>query len=649
MSVFGAYCRDMDDQASGSPAHPSRVSHAAAVAAARTAVVGDAVTRSFLRAVDTNISYISSATSDALDRLAKHGGLWTKAAEVLRSASGIEDIVLSKQSHMGRPKRWRVLPITVAATVFAPASIGLGRLSEFLMHSGINPDPANQHIVAKAPQKAVHAVRRTSATFLANRGIALDRAGVDRIKAHEDSMNAAGTNRIFDGGSDYAPSPAITDTNARYFNKDVARRAAEVRAQRESSKKIKHVVVFMQENHTYDDYFGRLGGNADPNLFSVEDPARYTFPWLPTHGMWSWKNRRFMAAHEQRDEYQLPLYYRWGRDYALLDDHHAFTRGPSTANHIAHFSQWSHNLLGNPYSGAVGWIVDRFQGQPERPPFDMDSLPHHLEAAGRSWGNYGSGAFADVKDLQGSPNSLLSQQFEVDARNGKLRDVSFVVPPDFGLNEHSPDAVRPGMEWIAQQVQAIKDGGHWEDTAILITWDDYGGYVDHAGEPLKEMWIHDPTRDYALGPRVPLMILSPYAKQGYLFRDDKGAEEGKHRSFLSIPAFIGNVFGIDDVPWRDERPAWLAEDADNLLGAFDFTQAPLPAPDTTLPPEVKRSFLGRIAADWKEAGNVEDLGDLRRMRQNPLGFHEALERRVVAGLNAQTRSAPTAPPALVLG
>jgi phospholipase C len=640
----------MDDPVSAPVAHPSHLSHAAAVGAARAAVLGDAVTRSFLRAVDTNISYISSATSDALDRLAKHGGVWETAAEHLRSLSGIEPTVISRQSHMGRPKRWRVLPITVAATVAAPLSIGLGRLSEFLMHSGINPDPANEHVVKKAPKKAVHAVRRTTSSFLADKGVALDRAGADRVKAHEESMDAAGTNQIFDEGSAYAPSPAISDTNARNGTAGIARRAAEVRASRESSKKIKHVVVFMQENHTYDDYFGRLeGGNGDPNLFSVEDPAKYTFPWLPTHGMWSWKNRGWMAAHEQRDEYQVPLYWRWARDYALLDDHHAFTRGPSTANHIAHFAQWAHNLLGNPYSGAVGTIVDHFQGQPERPPFDMDSLPHHLEAAGRSWGNYGSGAFANVKDLKDSPNSLRAEQFEVDAKNGKLRDVSFVVPPNFGLNEHSPDAVRPGMEWMAQQVQAIVDGGHWEDTAILITWDDYGGYVDHAGQPLKQMWVHDPTRDYALGPRVPLLVLSPYAKAGYLTREDKDVQEGKERSFLSIPAFIGNVFGVDGVAWKDERPAWLAEEADNLLGVFDFEQKPLAAPDTTLPPEVKRTFLKRVAAAWKEAGQVEDLADLKAMSRQPRGFSEALHRRVVEGINEQARSAPAAPPSLVLG
>ncbi|MGI8848152.1 MAG: alkaline phosphatase family protein [Candidatus Dormibacteria bacterium] len=606
-----------------------RLNHLAAVTAARTVVALDAVTRPFFRAVDTNISYLCSGADGALKWVEKH--VSAGAAGHLRDASGIEPTVLSRTSHMPRPKRWRVAPLAVLAEAGAPPAIGVGKIARFILDNGLNPDPAAQ----KGPVQ-------TTRQAMASAGLTLDHGAVERAKKQRESMKNAGTDQIFPEGSTPVATPRIARRNARTgVPNDAAVRAAAARAGRDASK-IKHVVVIMQENHTYDDYFGRLkGGNGDADLFTASDPPQYTFPWSPTHGKWSWEKRRWMAVHEQRDEYQLPLYYRWAREQALLDDFHCYDRGPSTGNHIAHFGKWAHNLLGNPYKGVTGTIVDAFQGQPERPPFDMDSIPHHLEAADRTWANYGSGAFSDILNIKDSPNNLLSGQFAVDAKQGKLRDVSFVVAPEMKFNEHSPEGVRAGMEWVGRQVQAVIDGGHWEDTAILITWDDYGGYNDHSPPPLEEMWKHDPSVDYALGPRVPLMVLSPYAKQGYLWRDDKGAEPGKHRSFLSIPALIEHVFGIDGMPWNDSRPAWMEADADNLLGVFDFHQTPNAAPDTSLPAEVKRGYLSRVQAAWREAGNVGTLADLRGLHSSKLGLREALDRMDVEKLNIAVRAAPT--------
>jgi len=611
---------------------PGPVSHVAAVGVARAAVALDAVTRPFLRSVDTEISYVCASTDGALKWLEKHLPRGAPISSRLRAISGIEPTMISRESHMGRPTRWRVAPLTVASVALAPAVMVVGKIAAWALDNGFNPDPAAHQTPSEKTRQA-----------LASAGLALDAAAVRRAKAQRRAVENAGTTPVLPDGSTHVPTPPIAQRNAvTGLTPEWVQLAAAKRAARASSK-IKHVVVIMQENHTYDDYYGRLkGGNGDNTLFTADDPPAYTLPWTPTHGKWSWDKRRWMQVHEQRDEHQLPLYYRWAREQALLDDFHCYDRGPSTGNHIAHFGKWAHNLLGNYYSGATGRIVDAFQGQPERPPFDMDSLPHHLEAAARSWANYGSGAFSDVRNLHDSPNNLLSEQFVVDARAGKLRDVSFIVAPEMKFNEHSPEGIRPGMGWVAQQVQAVIDGGHWEDTAILLTWDDYGGYTDHVKPPDMERWVHDPSYEYALGARVPLLVLSPYAKAGYLWREDKGVQEGRHRSFLSIPAFIETVFGTDGMPWTDSRPDWMEADADNLMGVFDFNQKPLPPIDTSMPPEVKRSFMTRVSASWREAGSISGLDELRELASGSLGLREAIDRRVVDRLSAEVSAPPPA-------
>jgi phospholipase C len=576
----------------------------AARAVSRGALLVDLATRPIRRDFTTLLSVECAFAEQGIEKLARLLDSPDLTATLIR-ATGIDDTVLSRSSHQMYPRRLRSLLLTVpGAVVGYPFAKAAGLLSYAAIHLGFG----------------------------------LDAGATVRNQAQAAAMQRAGTAAVNPAGSTPGSSPGIRARRARTGADTgaVAARAAAIRSvPGHPSEKIKQVVVIMMENHTYDDFFGRMpGGNGTDDLFTAQDPPKYTFAWWPAHGKFSAYRHRWMAVHESRDPAQLPYHWENARRYALLDDHHAADDGPSTANHIAQVAGWSHNMLDNYYPGFLGKLVRIFSGQPETPPFDIDSMPVHLEAAGLTWANYGNGAFSQIRGLDDSPNNLPSQQFAVDARAGKLRDVSYLVPPQ-EFNEHAPNPVWPGMEWVRQQVGAIVEGGSWNNVAILLTWDDFGGYYDHAAMPELEQWVHDPRYHYALGKRVPLIVMSPWVKAGYLRRHDRAAEPGKYRSFLSVPAFLTSVFGLGEIEWQDDRPAYARRGADDLLGVFDFSQEPLGPPDPPMPPRPATGTLSRVAAQWREAGRVESLGEVRGMIGYKLGYHEALTRRILARLRAE--------------
>ena len=90
------------------------------------------------------------------------------------------------------------------------------------------------------------------------------------------------------------------------------------------------------------------------------------------------------------------------------------------------------------------------------------------------------------------------------------------------------------MQWTVSQVNAIIQGGLWPQTAIFITWDDWGGWYDHVNPPEVEKWT-DGTQ-FRYGTRVGCLVLSPYAKAGYISRT--------LHSHVSIVKFCETIFGL---------------------------------------------------------------------------------------------------------
>jgi phospholipase C len=137
-----------------------------------------------------------------------------------------------------------------------------------------------------------------------------------------------------------------------------------------------------------------------------------------------------------------------------------------------------------------------------------------------------------------------------DIANNRLPQVSWVIPS--GYNSDHPGSAGGGPSWVASIVNAIGNSQYWGNTAIIITWDDWGGWYDHVAPPIYN--------SYEYGFRVPLIIVSPYSKQGYVSHVT--------HDFGSILKFTEEVFNLPSLGYADAR-------ADDLSDCFDLTQTPI--------------------------------------------------------------------------
>lgn len=156
-------------------------------------------------------------------------------------------------------------------------------------------------------------------------------------------------------------------------------------------------------------------------------------------------------------------------------------------------------------------------------------------------------------------------QILADVQSNQLRNVSWVIPTG-AESDHADNNDGSGPSWVASIVNAIGGSRYWQDTVVLITWDDWGGWYDHVAPPI------DPTYGYyEYGFRVPLLVVSAYTPQGYVSQNT--------HDFGSILRFIETVFGLPRIPpgiFADAR-------ADDLMDFFDFSRkprsfVPIPAP-----------------------------------------------------------------------
>ena len=141
------------------------------------------------------------------------------------------------------------------------------------------------------------------------------------------------------------------------------------------------------------------------------------------------------------------------------------------------------------------------------------------------------------------------QEFMIDAVAGKLPAVSWLVTGE--LSEHPPMSTCKGENWTVRQLNSIMRGPDWNSTAVFITWDDFGGFYDHVVPPHVD--------NYGYGPRVPLLIISPYAKRGYVSHSVYELS-----SFLK---FVEMRFHLPPLTQRDSR-------ANSMLDSFNFDQKP---------------------------------------------------------------------------
>jgi phospholipase C len=147
-------------------------------------------------------------------------------------------------------------------------------------------------------------------------------------------------------------------------------------------------------------------------------------------------------------------------------------------------------------------------------------------------------------------------QVLTDISAGKLAAVSWVIPTN-SSSDHAKGNDGTGPSWVASVVNAIGNSQYWKDTAIVVTWDDWGGWYDHVPPPA----IHN---SYEYGLRVPLIVISPYAKAAYISHVT--------HDFGSVLKFIEKTFNLPEV---DPAVGYADSRADDLSDCFDLNQPPL--------------------------------------------------------------------------
>jgi phospholipase C len=209
------------------------------------------------------------------------------------------------------------------------------------------------------------------------------------------------------------------------------------------------------------------------------------------------------------------------------------------------------------------------RGQQEEACFDYQTLGDELDGAGRSWrfytskydspssagGAYWSG-YQAIRHIYYGPDWLKDvitpqARFITDVRAGKLADFTWITPLCVD-SDHVNCGGGYGPSWVSALVDTIGRSRFWNSTVIFVQWDDWGGLYDHVPPPFQN---YD-----GLGFRVPLLVISPYAKQNYV----------SHVRYetASVLRFAEDLWGLGRLASADERAASPAADC------FDFSRPP---------------------------------------------------------------------------
>jgi phospholipase C len=385
------------------------------------------------------------------------------------------------------------------------------------------------------------------------------------------------------------------------------------------TNQIQHIVFFVKENRSFDNYFGQFPRAAgattgatstgqvvplipDPDvepsdlchvescaLEAINDgvmngfnvmapPPNQTIPVTPN-----------LRSYVQFDQNTIPNYWAYASAYTLADHMFSSMWGPSFPNHLFTIAAQNGGVIGEPriMTGIGGsywdWGCDSPPGTTVSvlsddlsttttayPCFEFPTLGDRIDEAqatnpALTWKYYSPpegeagyewNAYDTINHIRYGPdwsvNIVPEDQFVADALNGNLASVNWVVTPD-ETSDHPPNSVCAGENDSVSKIDAIMQGPQWGSTAIFLFWDDFGGYYDHVPPPQ--------IYTYGLGPRVPLLIISPYAKPAHI--------SSTVLSAVSLLSFAENVFGL---------PPLLAADtlANNAADSFDFTQNPNP-------------------------------------------------------------------------
>jgi phospholipase C len=192
--------------------------------------------------------------------------------------------------------------------------------------------------------------------------------------------------------------------------------------------------------------------------------------------------------------------------------------------------------------------------------------------------------FTDVKQDHQLSNIQDLSHFTADAQRGQLPAVSWIVPSG-RTSEHPPASTATGQAYVTDLVNSVMKSPDWSSTAIFLSWDDWGGFYDH---------VQPPTVDQnGYGLRVPGIVISPYAKRGYL--DHQTLSHDAYAKFIEDVFLGGQRLDPRTDGRADPRPT--VRESSTTLGDlrndFDFTQRPRsPVILSTSPPPGPASIPG---------------------------------------------------------
>ncbi len=365
--------------------------------------------------------------------------------------------------------------------------------------------------------------------------------------------------------------------------------------------KIRYVLLLVKENHTFDNYFTGFPGAAGTTTAKLSTGAIITRPAAPAgplpkdichcngcgqtaYHSGTMSGFDLIGAGQlpfvHYSEAQIPNYWKYARNFVLADHLFSETLGPSTPGHLVFWTAQSLVLdnakcktggLCAGFGCAAGKDVTITAANPDTcatsahaPCFDVPVLVDHLPK-GFTWSNYGGRLPMMTKSVVAQPGYPAhfhkQDDFVKDLAAGKLTNLMVGHLWSGDVSEHPAANPCSGENYSVDIINAAMQLPQWNEMAIILTWDDWGGFYDHLAPPVKKCAN---GQIFGNGFRLPAIIISPYSKKGFVLTTP--AEQA------SVTRLIEDLWGMSYMSARDAH----ARDAKagSLMSAFDFAQAP---------------------------------------------------------------------------
>jgi phospholipase C len=357
---------------------------------------------------------------------------------------------------------------------------------------------------------------------------------------------------------------------------------------------IKHVVIILKENRSFNNLFAGLPGaetSMTAHCGSKSEPLTFQPDHLHKDLSHGWASARLAIDGGKMDEFcqipqaiqngldesesvlnpsDIPDYWNYAKDYATADHMFSTVVSGSFPNHLMFIADQAGAVVGNPVNQTGrAWGCDGVKSQKVQtvnsldqtsmvfPCFNFPTIADEAQKAGVSWKYYATplGSWGHIwaaydaiehirclkkahptighlgcplKSAWRYPNAdIPTDRFVHDIKSGNLAQISWLMP-SYRDSDHPPASMCLGENWSVRMINTIMKSQYWKSTAIILLWDDFGGFYDPVKPPILGAQI--------LGPRVPAIAISPYARMHTIVHTTY--------NFSSVVRFMEDVFGL---------------------------------------------------------------------------------------------------------